>query len=115
ERYADADREKKESIEALNRADSVVSDIEKSMAEFKDQLDSSEAENIKSQIQSVRDLTTKAQGGEDVKAEDINAKISELQTSSLKLFEMAYKKRSAENPQPDSTEENKDDKGDKEQ
>ncbi|CAG8682322.1 23916_t:CDS:2 [Dentiscutata erythropus] len=92
ERYADADREKKESIEALNRADSVISDIEKSMTEFKDQLDSSEAENINSQIQSLRELTTKAQGGEDVKAEDINAKISELQTGSLKLFELAYKK-----------------------
>ncbi|CAG8542396.1 41314_t:CDS:10 [Gigaspora margarita] len=120
ERFADADREKKESIESLNRAESVISDIEKSMAEFKDQLDPAEAETIKSQIQSLRELTIKAQSGEDVKADDINAKISELQTSSLKLFEMAYKKArflsliifGAENPQPDSKDE-KDDKDDK--
>ncbi|KAF0469292.1 heat shock protein 70 [Gigaspora margarita] len=112
ERFADADREKKESIESLNRAESVISDIEKSMAEFKDQLDPAEAETIKSQIQSLRELTIKAQSGEDVKADDINAKISELQTSSLKLFEMAYKKRGAENPQPDPKDE-KDDKDDK--
>ncbi|CAG8580721.1 19778_t:CDS:2 [Gigaspora rosea] len=92
ERFAEADREKKESIESLNRADSVISDIEKSMTEFKDQLDPAEAETIKSQIQSLRELTIKAQSGEDVKADDLNAKISELQTSSLKLFEMAYKK-----------------------
>ncbi|RIB15276.1 heat shock protein 70 family [Gigaspora rosea] len=114
ERFAEADREKKESIESLNRADSVISDIEKSMTEFKDQLDPAEAETIKSQIQSLRELTIKAQSGEDVKADDLNAKISELQTSSLKLFEMAYKKRGAENPnpQPDSKDE-KDEKDDK--
>ncbi|CAG8735921.1 37036_t:CDS:2, partial [Racocetra persica] len=105
ERHAEADREKKESIEALNRADAVISDIEKSMAEFKDQLDATEAENIKSQIQSLRDLTTKAQSGEDVKGDEISAKISELQNSSLKLFEMAYKK--AKNPPPDSSDDNK--------
>ncbi|CAG8804884.1 8298_t:CDS:2, partial [Cetraspora pellucida] len=114
ERHAEADREKKESIESLNRADSVISDIEKSMAEFKDQLDAAEAENIKSQIQSLRDLTAKAQS-EDVKAADINAKISEVQSSSLKLFEMAYKKarRGAENPPSDSNQDDKD-KGNKE-
>ncbi|CAG8620053.1 2435_t:CDS:2, partial [Racocetra fulgida] len=119
ERHAEADREKKESIEALNRADAVISDIEKSMTEFKDQLDATEAENIKSQIQSLRDLTTKAQSGEDVKADEISAKISELQNSSLKLFEMAYKKarffvRSADNPPPDSSDDNKGDKENKE-
>ncbi|CAG8632130.1 8544_t:CDS:2, partial [Acaulospora morrowiae] len=97
ERHAEEDREKKETIEASNRAEATISDIEKSMNEFKDQLDQTEAENIRSQIQSLRDLMTRAQAGESVKVDEINNKIGEVQNASLKLFEMVYKKREAEN------------------
>lgn len=93
ERYADADREKRDVIEVSNHADSVIHDTEKNMEEFKEQLDPTESENIKSQIQSLREIVAKAQTGEStLKADEIKAKVGELQIASLKLFEMVYKK-----------------------
>ncbi|CAG8459968.1 942_t:CDS:2 [Acaulospora colombiana] len=97
ERHAEADREKKETIEASNRAENTISDIEKSMNEFKEQLDQTEAANIKSRIQSLQELLTKVQSGESIKVDEINKEINELQNASLKLFEMVYKKKEAEN------------------
>jgi molecular chaperone DnaK len=93
ERYADADREKREVIEASNHADSVIHETEKNMDEYKDQLDQTESENIKSQIQSLKEIVAKAQTGEStLKADEIKSKVGELQIASLKLFEMVYKK-----------------------
>ncbi|GBC01872.1 hypothetical protein RclHR1_04360017 [Rhizophagus clarus] len=98
ERFADADREKREVIEASNHADSVIHETEKNIEEYKDQLDQTESENIKSQIQSLKEIVAKAQTGEStLKADEIKSKVGELQIASLKLFEMVYKKREAEN------------------
>jgi len=64
------------------------------MDEYKDQLDQTEAEKIKSQMSSLRELISKAQGGDSgIKADEVRNKTSELQKASLKLFEIAYKKR----------------------
>ena len=93
ERFAEADREKREMIESSNHADSVINETEKNVEEFKDQLDPTESENIKSQIQSLKEIVAKAQTGEStIKADEIKAKVGELQMASLKLFEMVYKK-----------------------
>jgi len=98
ERHADADREKREVIEASNHADSVIYDTEKNMEDYKDQLDPAESDNIKSKIQSLKEIVAKTQTGEStLKAEEIKSKVGELQIASLKLFEMVYKKREAEN------------------
>jgi len=107
ERYADADREKREIIETSNHADSVIHETEKNMKEYKDQLDQTESENIKSQIQSLKEIVAKAQTGESTfKADEIKSKVGELQIASLKLFEMVYKKREAENRGNNSSNEN---------
>jgi molecular chaperone DnaK len=92
EKYAEADRQKRDQIEATNQAESVITETEKHMDEFKDQLDSSEAEKIKGQISKLRDVLQK---GESVAAEDIKKETTELQQGSLKLFEMVYKKSSS--------------------
>lgn len=42
EKYAEEDKKRKDSIEAINHAESVVHDIEAKMEEFKDQLPSDE-------------------------------------------------------------------------
>ncbi|RHZ90242.1 hypothetical protein Glove_2g15 [Diversispora epigaea] len=111
ERHSEADREKKETIEACNSAELLINDIEKSMTDFKDQLDQTEAENIKSNIQTLRELTTKAQV-ETVSADDITGEINKLKTASLKLFEMAYKKREAENKPENKSDGDSENKGD---
>ncbi|KAG0374633.1 Stress-70 protein, mitochondrial [Mortierella sp. AD032] len=92
EKFAEADRKKKEQIEATNHAESVISETEKNMEEFKGQLDASEAEKIKEQITKLREVLQK---GDNVEAEDIKKDVSELQQGSLKLFEMVYKKNAA--------------------
>ncbi|KAG0271772.1 Stress-70 protein, mitochondrial [Linnemannia exigua] len=92
EKFAEADRKKKEQIEATNHAESAISETEKNMEEFKDQLDASEAEKIKEKISKLREVLQK---GDGVEAEDIKKEVSELQQGSLKLFEMVYKKNAA--------------------
>ncbi|ORZ16453.1 hsp7-like protein [Absidia repens] len=98
EENAENDRKYRESIEMANRADSVAGDTEKALDEYKDQLDSGEAEKLRSQIQALREDVTKAQGGDySVEPEALKSKIDELQQSSLKLFEMIYKQRASQN------------------
>ncbi|KAF9131798.1 Stress-70 protein, mitochondrial [Mortierella sp. GBA39] len=92
EKFAESDRKKKEQIEATNHAESVISETEKNMEEFKGQLDASEADKIKEQITKLREVLAK---GDNVEAEDIKKDVSELQQGSLKLFEMVYKKNAA--------------------
>ncbi|KAG0320745.1 Stress-70 protein, mitochondrial [Dissophora globulifera] len=93
ERFAEADRKKREQIEATNHAESVISETEKNMEEFKGQLDASEADKIKEQITKLRDFLQK---GESLTAEDIKKETSDLQQGSLKLFEMVYKKNAGD-------------------
>ncbi|RUS24408.1 hypothetical protein BC938DRAFT_473620 [Jimgerdemannia flammicorona] len=98
EQHAEADRQRKDTIEAANRADSIIHDTENAITDFKDQLDSAEADKLRSQISGLREVVAKAQTGEsNLTAEDIKSKSDELQQASLKLFEMVYKKRTAEN------------------
>ncbi|KAF9935457.1 Stress-70 protein, mitochondrial [Linnemannia zychae] len=92
EKYAEADRKKKEQIEATNHAESVIADTEKNMEEFKGQLDSDEAEKIKEKIHKLKEVLAK---GDNVDAEEIKKDINELQQGSLKLFEMVYKKNAS--------------------
>ncbi|ORX62550.1 hsp7-like protein [Hesseltinella vesiculosa] len=94
EANAEADRKRRDTIEMANRADSVMSETEKAMDDFKEQLDKTEADKLREQITNLRAEAVKAQAGEtEVNPEELKAKIDELQQSSLKLFEMVYKNR----------------------
>ncbi|CAO3648702.1 unnamed protein product [Cunninghamella echinulata] len=98
EANAEADRARRDTIEMANRADSVMSETEKAMEDFKEQLDKAEADKLREQITNLRSEALKAQAGEaDIKPDELKAKIDELQQSSLKLFEMVYKNRAQQN------------------
>ncbi|CAO3637484.1 unnamed protein product [Cunninghamella blakesleeana] len=98
EANAEADRARRDTIEMANRADSVMSETEKAMDDFKEQLDKAEADKLREQITNLRAEALKAQAGDaEVKPEELKAKIDELQQSSLKLFEMVYKNRAQQN------------------
>ncbi|KAJ3053247.1 70-kilodalton heat shock protein [Rhizophlyctis rosea] len=102
EQFAEADKKRKEVIEAKNRAESVIHETEKAMGEFKDQLDNEEAEKIREQIKELRELTAK---GDDVLTpEEVKEKYDAVQQASLKLFEIAYKKRAAQQGGGESSE-----------
>merc|ERR1712241_1632020 len=93
EKHAQADKEKREKIEAVNQAEGVLHDTESKMDEFKDQLPAEDVTKIKKQIEDVRE---KLADKDNMTGEEIKKTVSDLQQSSLKLFEMAYKKMAAE-------------------
>merc|ERR1719348_400269 len=94
EAHAEADKVNRERVEAINQAEAVLHDTESKMEEFKDQLPSEDVSKMKEKIAEVRD---KLQDKENMDPEEIKAAVNELQQSSLKLFEMAYKKMASEN------------------
>merc|ERR1712209_230865 len=78
EANAEADKLNRERVEAINQAEGVLHDTESKMKE---------------KITEVRD---KLADKDNMDGEQIKATVSELQQSSLKLFEMAYKKMAAD-------------------
>uniref|UniRef100_A0A8C4NF12 Heat shock protein 9 n=1 Tax=Eptatretus burgeri TaxID=7764 RepID=A0A8C4NF12_EPTBU len=118
EKYAEEDRRRKDRVEAVNQAEGIVHDMESKMEEFKDQLPEDECTKLKEQIATVRDLLARK---DSETGEAIKEAAQQLQQSSLKLFEMAYKKMASEresegsgssssSSSSDTTEEKKEDK-----
>merc|ERR1712018_1012712 len=93
EKHAAKDAEMKEKIEAVNQAEGVLHDTETKMDEFKDQLPAEDVTKMKDLIKEVRE---KLVNKENMSGEEIKKTVSEPQQSSLKLFEMAYKKMASE-------------------
>lgn len=93
EQYAAADKTKKERIEAVNQAESIVHDTETKMDEYKDQLPKEDCDKMREEIAKVRELLADK---ENADPEAVRKETGALQQSSLKLFEMAYKKMAAE-------------------
>jgi molecular chaperone DnaK len=85
ESHADEDRRKKDEIEARNRADSTVYQVEKSLKENRDKVPESEAKAVESALEDAR----KAIESND--AERMKKATEELEKTSHKLFEAMYK------------------------
>ncbi|MDF2233873.1 molecular chaperone DnaK [Albimonas sp. CAU 1670] len=85
EENADADKKRREMVEARNQAESMVHGAEKSLAEHGDKVD----EETKAAIQTAIDDLKKAIEGEDL--EEIKAKTQALTEASMKLGEAIYK------------------------
>ncbi|XP_066252151.1 heat shock 70 kDa protein cognate 5 [Euwallacea similis] len=93
EQYAQQDKVKKDTVEAVNQAEGIVHDTETKMEEYKAQLPEEECNKLREEISKVKDLLAKK---DEADPEEIRKATGELQKSSLKLFEMAYKKMAAE-------------------
>lgn len=105
EKYAEADKERKNAIEAANHADSALNDTEKALKEHADKIDKTEADAIQEKITSLREFISKNQSGEGTAtAEEIKSKTHELQTASLTLFDKMHKARAESSEQPNSSE-----------
>lgn len=96
EKYAEEDKARREAVENANKADQTVNDTEKSLNEFADKVDKAKAEEVKKQIEQLKELIARAQSGENVDAEELKTKTDELRQGSLKLFEDLYKNQSSE-------------------
>ncbi|XP_055699383.1 heat shock 70 kDa protein cognate 5 [Phlebotomus papatasi] len=93
EQYAQADKVKRDRVEAINQAEGIVHDTETKMEEFKDQLPKEECDKLREEITKVRELLANKDSADP---EEIRKSTGALQQASLKLFEMAYKKMASE-------------------
>ena len=89
EANSEADKEKKELIEAKNNADSFIYSTEKSLDEHKDKIDEAIKTDIEDKIKDLKELIAK----EGVGVEEIKTKTDELTQSSMKLGEAIYKEQ----------------------
>ncbi|KAK5781028.1 Hsp70 family ATPase SSC1 PWA37_001944 [Arxiozyma heterogenica] len=94
EKFKAQDEERKKAIETANRADQLTNDTEASLKEFEGKIDKAEAQKVKDQIASLRELVAKVQSGEEVAVDELKTKTEELQNASMKLFEQMYKNNS---------------------
>ncbi|CAI4550283.1 ASN_HP2_G0028920.mRNA.1.CDS.1 [Saccharomyces cerevisiae] len=97
EKFKSQDEARKQAIETANKADQLANDTENSLKEFEGKVDKAEAQKVRDQITSLKELVARVQGGEEVNAEELKTKTEELQTSSMKLFEQLYKNDSKNN------------------
>lgn len=89
EEFAEEDKVKKERVEVVNQAEGIIHDTESKMEEYKDQLPNDEMEKMKESIASLKKVL---ENKDNETPENIKNATNELQQSSLKLFEMAYRK-----------------------
>ncbi len=92
EENADADKARKELVEARNQAESLIHSTEKSVEEHGDKVDPSTVEVIELAVASLKDDLEK----DDVSAEKLKAGIQNVTEVAMKLGEAIYKAQSEE-------------------
>ncbi|WP_424930337.1 molecular chaperone DnaK [Amaricoccus tamworthensis] len=90
EENADADKERRELVEARNQAESLIHGTEKSVSEHGDKVDPSTLEVIEMSLKNLKE----ALEGDD--AETIKARIQDVTEASMKLGEAIYKAQAEE-------------------
>ena len=90
EANADADKERREAVEAKNQAESLVHSSEKTLEELGDDVPADDKQTVEEAIAA---LKTALEGDS---AEEIKAKTEELSQAAMKLGELAYKKAQEE-------------------
>ncbi|CAD5114365.1 DgyrCDS3502 [Dimorphilus gyrociliatus] len=93
EEFAEEDRIKKDRVEVVNQAEGIIHDTESKMEEYKDQLPQEEMDKMKENITTLKKVL---ENKENESPENIKNATNELQQSSLKLFEMAYRKMASD-------------------
>jgi len=94
EKHATEDAKKKERVEIINQAESIIHDTETKMTEFADQLPQAESETIRTKMAEVKKMLEQR---ETVDPAQMREAVGQLQQQSLKLFEAAYKKMAEKN------------------
>jgi molecular chaperone DnaK len=90
ESHAADDRKERDAIEARNRADQTIYQVEKMLKEHRDKVSEADAKAVEDALEGAR----KAMGGSDVEA--ISKAIDALTQASHKLAEAMYKSASAQ-------------------
>ncbi len=93
EENADADKEKKDLIEAKNQAESLIHSTEKSLEEHSDKIDPSTVEAIELSIKALKETLD----SEEPSADKIRARAQDVTDAAMKLGEAIYKAEAQEN------------------
>ncbi len=91
EKYAEADKAKKDLIEAKNRANSVAFEMDKQVKEYGEHLEAADKTKIEEDIAKLKELAAK----EDVAKEDLEKAIEATMTSAQKIGEAMQKAQAA--------------------
>ncbi|MCL2567001.1 MAG: molecular chaperone DnaK [Alphaproteobacteria bacterium] len=94
EANAEADKAKKDHVEAINNADTMIATIEKSMADLGDQVPADLKPQIEAAIKDIQDVK------ETASTEDLKAKTETLANLSMKIGELLYAQQQAQAQQP---------------
>jgi len=93
-------KKRREKTESKNFAESIIFDIEKNLNEFKAQVNQSDADSLKQEIQATRDIIQ----NDSNDGETIKSAAQELQRKSLKAFESVYKNQNQQSSSSGSNE-----------
>ena len=93
EENAEADKEKKDLIEAKNQAESLIHSTEKSLEEHSDKIDPSTVEAIELSIKALKETLD----SEEQSADKIRARAQDVTDAAMKLGEAIYKAEAQEN------------------
>jgi len=86
EANADADKERREGVEAKNQAETLIHSTEKSLEEYGDKISESERNDIELAVSGLKELVEQ----EDPDGEEIKAKTEVLATAAMKMGEAMY-------------------------
>lgn len=100
EENADADKKRKELVDARNQGEAMVHSVRKTLEENKDLVGEDEKNNIETAAKELEELLEK----DDASLEDIQAKTESLTQASMKLGEAIYAKQQAEGQNAESGE-----------
>ncbi|MDF2379200.1 MAG: molecular chaperone DnaK [Candidatus Gracilibacteria bacterium] len=93
EAHAEEDKKKKDGIEARNKADSAIYQVEKSMTDLGDKVSDDDKKEPTEKLEALKELLKK----EDATQEELEAATEELMKSSQKIGEMLYKQQAEAN------------------
>ncbi len=105
EENADADKEKRELIEARNQAESLIHSTEKSLEEHSDKVDPTTVEVIEMSAKNLKEILE----DENADAESIKTRTQDLTEAAMKLGEAIYKAQADESEASADTGENQGD------
>jgi molecular chaperone DnaK len=91
ELHAEEDKKRKELVEAVNQADSLVYATEKSLKDLGDKVDEETKSNVEKEVESLKKIVEK---GDNV--DDLKAGIESLTQASHKLAEIMYSQATQE-------------------
>merc|ERR1712054_738451 len=109
EQMREADNKKKEAVQAKNDGETLCYQVEKQLSELKDKMSTSDADDLKSKMEAVR----QSMAQDDADPEDIKAKTKELQEASWKVTQQAYQSGDASSESQGKDEETQEKKEEK--